>query len=211
MIKGALSAAALVAGLSLVPGTASAASILGGATAVTITATDTFQSLGYKLATYGTASSFVSGGNLVATFLTTGGSRNDSTGALLVQHNGSGLNFTLDSKTLSIGNFDIDTAAGLVRGSASANGSVLGNNIALFNFGANSALTLTSEAAAAFTSTLGAPNLAGTTIGTAAVNVVFGPSGVPEPASWGLLIAGFGFVGASMRRRARNTPRLAAA
>jgi PEP-CTERM motif len=29
-----------------------------------------------------------------------------------------------------------------------------------------------------------------------------GPGGVPEPASWALMIAGFGLVGAAMRRRA---------
>lgn len=211
MIKGALSAAALVAGLSLTPVAASAAPIIGGATAIDLTATSTFQSLGYGVATYGTASSFLSGGNIVATFLVTGGSRDDATNALLVQHAGSGLNFTSGSDTLSIGNFEIDTAAGLVRGSASANGFTLGDNISLFTLGANSMLMLTNEAAAAFTTTLGAPSLAGATIGTANPTIVFGPSGVPEPASWGLMIAGFGFVGASLRRRANRTARLAAA
>lgn len=203
MIKGALSAAAVMAGLSLSPVAASAAPILGGATAVDLTATSTFQSLGYTLATYGTASSYMQGNDIVATFLATGGMRNDATGALYVEHNGSGLNFTSGANTLSIGNFIVDTANGVVRGDASANGMTLGS-VALFNLGANSALTLTNEAAAAFTSALGAPSLAGAAIGTAQVNVVFGPSGVPEPASWGLMIAGFGFAGASLRRRART-------
>ncbi|WP_010546224.1 PEPxxWA-CTERM sorting domain-containing protein [Sphingomonas elodea] len=209
MIKGALGAVALVAGLSLTPVAASAAPILGGATAVDLTATSTFQSLGYTLSTYGTASSFLLGNDIVATFLATGGTRNDSTGALLVEHNGSGLNFMSGANMLSIGDFVVDTANNVVRGSATANGTGLGT-VSLFNLGANSTLTLTNEAAAAFTSTLGAPNLAGATIGTAQVNVVFGPSGVPEPASWGLMIAGFGFAGAALRRRSQAT-RLAAA
>ncbi|OAN57600.1 hypothetical protein A7X12_06965 [Sphingomonas sp. TDK1] len=206
-----MSAAALVAGLSLSPVAASAAPIIGGATAVDLTATKTFQMLGFGVTTYGTASSFMVGNDIVAAFLVTGGTRNDSTGALVVEHNGSGLNFTSGGNTLSIGNFVIDTAAGIVRGSASANGAALGSNLSLFTLGANSALTLTNEAAAAFTTTLGGPSLAGATIGTATPTVVFGPSGVPEPASWGLMIAGVGFVGASLRRRAGRTARLAAA
>jgi hypothetical protein len=35
------------------------------------------------------------------------------------------------------------------------------------------------------------------------INVGRGPSVVPEPSSWAMLIAGFGLVGASMRRRSR--------
>ncbi|NLS25487.1 hypothetical protein S2M10_04540 [Sphingomonas sp. S2M10] len=211
MFKGALSAAALVAGLSLTPVSASAAPIIGGATAVDLTATSTFQSLGYNVSTYGTASSFLVGGDIIAAFLITGGTRNDSTGAMVINHAGSGLNFSLGGNTLSIGDFEIDTAAGLVRGSAAANGFTLGSNISLFNLGAGSVLTLTNEAAAAFNTTLGTPGLAGATIGTANPVAVFGPSGVPEPASWGLMIAGVGFVGASLRRRASKAARLAAA
>jgi hypothetical protein len=211
MIKGALSAAALVAGLSLTPVAAQAATVIGGATAIDLTATSTFNSLGYKVATYGTASAFKIGNDLVAAFLITGGSRNDTTGATIIDHAGSGLKFSLGGNTLSIGNFQIDTAAGLVRGSASANGFTLGDNISLFTLGAGSVLTLTNEAAAAFQTTLGTAGLAGATIGTATPVAVFGPSGVPEPASWGLMIAGVGFVGASLRRRARSAARLAAA
>ena len=39
-----------------------------------------------------------------------------------------------------------------------------------------------------------------------AFNVNGGPAGggVPEPATWGMMLAGFGLVGAGMRRRARN-------
>jgi len=203
MIKGALSAAALVAGLSLTPVAASAAPIIGGATAIDITAASAFKSLGYTVATYGTASAFPVGNDLIAAFLITGGNRNESTGAMVINHAGSGLNFSLGGNTLSIGNFEIDTAAGLVRGSASANGFTLGSNLSLFNLGAGSVLTLTDEAAAAFNTTLGTTGLAGATMGTANPVAVFGPSGVPEPASWGLMIAGVGFVGASLRRRAR--------
>ncbi len=211
MIKVALSAAALVAGLSLTPVAASAAPIIGGATAIDITATSTFKSLGYKVATYGTASAFTIGNDLVAAFLITGGTRDNSTGAMIINHAGSGLKFSLGGNTLSIGNFEIDTAAGLVRGSASANGFTLGSNLSLFNIGAGSVLTLTNEAGAAFNTTLGTPGLTGATIGTANPVAVFGPSGVPEPASWGLMIAGVGFAGASLRRRTRNAARLAAA
>lgn len=210
MLKGALCAAALIAGLSLTPAAASAATIIGGGTAIDLTATNSFQSLGYTLATYGTSSAVTNAaGDIVATFLVTGGSRNDSTSALLVQHAGSGLNFTSGVNTLSIGNFEIDTAAGVVRGAATANGSALGV-MPLFTLGANMSLLLTNEAATAFTTTLGAPNLAGTNIGTADSNIVFA-SGVPEPANWALLIGGVGLVGATLRRRSARADRAAIA
>ncbi|MHA6720853.1 FxDxF family PEP-CTERM protein [Sphingomonas sp. RS6] len=40
---------------------------------------------------------------------------------------------------------------------------------------------------------------------------VFVPTGVPEPAAWAMLIGGFGFAGAAMRRARRTTVRYAAA
>ncbi|MHA6720259.1 PEPxxWA-CTERM sorting domain-containing protein [Sphingomonas sp. RS6] len=209
MKKGALCAAALFAGLSLSPVAASASTIIGGGTSVELTATSTFQSLGLGVATYGTASATMNGSNIVANFLITGGSKNDSTGALLVQHNGSGLNFSSGTDMLSIGNFEIDTDAGTVMGIASANGTDLGI-VPLFTLGANSTLLLTWEAAGAFTSVFGAPDLTGANIGTATITAVTAGA-VPEPASWGLMIGGFAFAGAALRRRSAQATRLAAA
>lgn len=179
---------------------ASAATIIGGGTEVTLTAASTLTGLGLTFAPYGTASVVPGPGDPVVSFLITGGSRDDVSGALLVRHNGSGLNFTAGSNTLRIGDFVVDTATNLLSGAVVANGSALGV-VPLFNIGTGLTLTLTSQAAGAFTTVFGAPDLTGATIGTADVNAVFAPVAVPEPAAWAMLIGGFALAGTTMRRR----------
>lgn len=178
---------------------ASAATIIGGGTEVTLTAADALTGLGLSFAPYGTASVLETTPVPVVSFLITGGTRNDVTGDLLVEHNGSGLDFTAGTSTLRIGDFLIDTNAGRVSGTAVANGTALGV-VPLFNIGTGLSLLLTSEAAGAFTTVFGAPDLTGTQIGTAITVPVF--AAVPEPASWALMIGGFALAGTALRRRA---------
>lgn len=180
----------------LVP--ASAATIIGGATEVTLTSATTLTGLGLTFAPYGTASVVPGSGDPVVSFLITGGSRNETTGDLLVRHDGSGLDFTAGGNSLRIGDFLIDTTNSVVRGTAVANGTSIGV-VPLFDIASGLTLTLTSQAAGAFTSVFGAPDLTGATIGTADVSAVF--SAVPEPANWALMIGGFVLAGTASRRK----------
>lgn len=176
--------------------------IIGGGTQVTLTAADALTGLGLTFTPFGTASVVPSSGDPIVNFLITGGFRNNDTGALLVEHDGSGLDFSASGSTLRIGDFEIDTAAGVVNGSAFANGAALGI-VPLFNLTSDLKLLLTDEAARAFTTVFGAPNLGGTEIGSALVVPVF--AAIPEPAAWALMIGGFALVGATARRsRARS-------
>lgn len=179
---------------------AAAATIIGGGTQVTLTAADTLTGLGLSFTPFGTASLLPSDDDPIVSFLITGGSRDDTTGELLIEHDGSGLEFTAGGKSLRIGDFLIDTAAGLVSGSAIANGSALGV-VPLFELGSGLTLLLTDEAAGAFTTVFGAPNLSGATIGTAVTVPVFAAA-IPEPAAWTLMIGGFALAGTAIRRRA---------
>jgi PEP-CTERM motif len=182
---------------------AQAAIIIGGATSVTLTAAPTLAGLGLSFAPFGSASAVVNGGIPTVTFLITGGSVNDSTGKALIAHNGSGLNFTAGANALRIGDFLINTTTNVLTGKVQFGSTTL-NDVPLFNIGSGLSLTLTSQAAGAFTSVFGAPNLTGATIGTASTSFVTAASPVPEPAAWGLMLVGFGVVGASLRLRQRK-------
>ena len=176
--------------------------IIGGGTQVTLTAADSLTGLGLTFTPFGTASLLPTSGDPIVNFLITGGFRDNGTGDLLVEHDGSGLDFSAGSATLRIGDFEIDTAAALVRGSVFANGSSLGT-VPLFDLTPDLRLLLSDDAAGAFTSVFGAPDLSGTQIGTALVVPVFAP--VPEPAAWALMIGGFMMVGATARRNRNRT------
>lgn len=178
-------------------GPAQAATIIGGGTEVALTAAPTLTSLGLSFNTFGSSSTRIVNGVPVATFLITGGTVNDTTGALLVRHDGSGILFSANNSTLSIGNFLIDSAAGLVSATTIANGTGLGV-VPVFNIGPGLTLNLTSQAAGAFTQVFGAPNLTGATIGTADINAVVA---VPEASTWAMMIFGFLFAGAALRSR----------
>lgn len=195
IVQRSLAVAALAAAPLAVP--AHAAGIIGGATKVTVTSAATLTGLGLSFTPFGTASIVPGPGDPAVNFLITGGTADDVTGALLVRHDGSGLDFTAGSNTLRIGDFLVDTAAGLVSGRVFANGTALGI-VPLFNLDPSLQLLLTSDAAGAFTTVFGAPDLTGAVIGTADVNAVLA---VPEPASWALMIGGFVLAGAIVRRK----------
>ena len=180
---------------------ASAAEVLAGTTSVTLTAAPTLSGLGLSAGPTGSASVTVDGSGFPTFgFPITGGTIDDGTGAAVLFHGGSGILFSGGTSTLEIGNFVIDTNAALVSGNATANGSALGA-VPLFSIGAGTSLLLTSEAAGAFTTVFGAPDLTGTNVGFATV-----AAAVPEPGTWLMMILGFGAIGYALRRRNSNQP-----
>lgn len=180
---------------------AQAATIIGGATSVTLTAAPTLTGLGLSFSPFGTASAITgTGGIPIVTFLVTGGTVNDITGSALIQHNGSGLRFTAPGKILTIGDFLINTTTNVLTGTVVANGGSPLSNVPLFNIGNGLSLSLTSQAAGAFTAVFGAPNLTGAAIGTASTSFVTSTA-VPEPAAWGMMLLGFAIVGTALRAR----------
>ena len=184
---------------------AQAATIIGGATGVTLTAAPALTGLGLSFAPFGSSSAVVGAGGIpTATFLITGGSVNDVTGKAMIMHNGSGLNFTAGGNALRIGDFLINTTTNVLTGKVQFGTTTL-TDVPLFNIGTGLTLTLTSQAAGAFTTVFGAPNLTGTTIGTASTSFVTAATAVPEAATWGMMLLGFGVVGASLRLRQRKT------
>jgi PEP-CTERM motif len=202
--KMSLGVATLFAPL-LLAAPAQAATIIGGATSVTLSAAPTLTGLGLTFGPFGTASAVTGAGGIpTVTFLITGGSVNDVTGKALIQHSGSGLQFSAGSNVLRIGDFVINTTTNVLTGSVIANGGSPLANVPLFNIGNGLSLSLTSEAAGAFTTVFGAPNLTGAAIGTATTNFVTAASAVPEPAAWGMMLLGFGIIGAALRTRSRR-------
>ena len=62
-----------------------------------------------------------------------------------------------------------------------------------------------SSGSVAFAGTAQSFILAGTTNNNALDNITFNAGAVPETATWGMMIAGFGMMGAAMRTRRRST------
>lgn len=183
---------------------ATAASIVGGSTSVTLTAAPTLTSLGIAVAPTGTATAMTnSSGQPVVTFPITGGSTNQMTGAATIFHDGSGLLFTSGTNSLGVGNFVIDTMSLLISGYATANGSTTAD-VPLFSIGAGNTLLLTQQASSAFGTVFDVNIPAGTQVGVARVNPI--TAAVPEPATWLMMLLGFGAIGLTVRyRRARPT------
>lgn len=185
-----------VIGLGATP--ASAATITGGETSVTLAASflDALPGLGLTVAPTGNASISNVASSTVLTFPITGGSINDSTGAALIEHVGSGIAFSSGSVVFEIADFIIDTDSGVILG---LDGSGLGS-VPLFALDASGNLTLTSNAALGLSSTFaGAPDLTGLLVGTAVTAPI--TAAVPEPATWLMLVLGFGIVGGLIRLR----------
>jgi hypothetical protein len=175
--------------------------VTGGTTDVTLTAAPTLTGLGLTAAPTGTATVGTDmSGIPTFTFPITGGSI-DASGDALFYHEGSGILFTAGGSSLGIGNFVIDTAALLVTGDVTANGTDVGS-VGLFTIGPNTSLLLTADAAGAFTSIFGAPNLTGANVGFATVNAQ--TQAVPEPGTWMMMLAGFGAAGFALRRSRRR-------
>lgn len=193
-------AAALMATMSA-PG--AAAVIIGGNTDVTLTAAPTLAGLGLSAAPVGSASVVLdSAGISTFSFPITSGTVDDGTGAATLFHNGSGILFTAGSSTLQIGDFVVDTGSLTVLGNAIANGTRVGV-VPLFTIGSGLSLSLTSQAAGAFTTVFQAPDLTGTNVGFANPQPV--TAAVPEPSTWAMMLLGFGAIGFALRARRRQS------
>lgn len=201
-------AAAWLAG----PAVGQAAVVTGGQTNVQVTAD--LGALGLTPGITGTAS-IVSASPLTVGFGITGGSLDAGLGGFIL-HEGSGVSLTAGGNSLTLSNFIIDTVSQRILGDAALNGSSIANDLSLFSFDLSSVsvaqltnldapalgLFFTSQAAGALTQVFGAPDLTGVQFGLAATSPTF--AAVPEPATWALLIVGFGLVGTAARRRSRH-------
>lgn len=181
--------------------------IIGGVTSIKLTSAATFEAGGLNISAFGsTLFSPGSDGVPLVYLPITGGSID--TGSLAnfgrIEHAGTGLSFTNGATTLSFSDFVIDTAGLSISaevGSASANYGV----IPVFtlsqsgNTAAPVALALTGDAATAFSSSFGAPNLTGFQVGLA--NTVPITAAVPEPATVLSMLAGLGLMGWRVGRR----------
>lgn len=191
--------------VALAPVAAGAAPLIGNETRVL------FGELpaGLTAGLIGTASLVPSDG-LFVSFPVTGGVLDGA--ATVVFHDGSGVTLSDGVSTVGLSDFRIELGPELVFGNVSLNGDPFAADVALFTgpFLANLGdlflidapvvpLLLTADAVGALNAVFGAnlPPLA--QIGTVATDLAV----VPEPASWGLMILGFGAVGFALRRRDR--------
>lgn len=195
------------------PAVGQAAVVVGGQTRVQVTAD--LAGLGLTPGITGTAS-LISGSPLTVGFPITGGSLDSALGGFIL-HEGSGVSLTAGGNLLTLSNFIIDTVSQRILGDAALNGTSLADDLSLFSFDLSSvtpaqltnldapalALFFTPGAAGALTQVFGAPDLTGVQFGLAATSPSLAGA-VPEPATWALLIVGFGMVGTVARRRARQ-------
>lgn len=198
---------AIAPALLLLSATAgSAATLIGGDTRVAFS--DAIA--GLTPGVTGTAT-VVAAAPLTVNFGITGGTL-DAALAGQILHNGSGVTLSNGTNTVGLGNFIIDTVASTLFGDASLNGVTLGTALPLATFDLSSvtvaeltnldspllSLLLTSTAAGALTTAFGVADLTGASIGSAATSPL---SAIPEPATWLMLIVGFGAVGLALRQR----------
>lgn len=178
--------------------TLSAAPIVGGTTTVVLDSATlaVIVGAGVTPAPFGSATLDTSG-PVVASFPITGG----NTMPLTIEHDGSGLSFTVGANTVDIINFLIDftnPADALISGGVLLNGStVVASGFRLFEIDSNLGLSLSADAGAALASNLGIPDLGGAFIGTASTSPVV----VPEPSSILMLGAGLASLALLSRRR----------
>ena len=164
------------------PMLANAVEIIGNETRVELTSAPTLIGLGLSIQPVGIGS--IEAVGPTAVFPVTGGTIDDITGELLVEHDGSGLTLSAGTTSLLLLNFLIDTENTQILGDAVTIAPDMGgdlqaaalNNIPLFNLdGLN--LLLTGTAAGAIDSLFGVPGLTGFEIGTASLDV----AAVPVP------------------------------
>jgi hypothetical protein len=165
----------------------------------------------------GTASIVPSDG-LFVSFPVTGGVLDGAD--TIVFHDGSGVTLSDGVSTVGLGDFRIELGPELVFGNVTLNGEAFAGNVPLFTgpFLANLAdlflidapvvpLLLTAEAVGALNAVFGTQLPEFAQIGAVATNLAV----VPEPATWGLMILGFGAVGFALRRRSEGVARAAIA
>jgi hypothetical protein len=216
-MRNALTALWVAAAIVFPTAASSAATVVGGDTRVVFSSAISGLSVGL------TGSATLVGGapGLTVNFGITGGEL-DAALAGTILHDGSGLTLSNGVNTLALGNFVIDTSQSLLRGDVSLNGGLVGTGLDLFSFDLSTVsvaeltnlsnplldLFITSTTAGALTTAFSLGDTTGVVIGRAATAPVLAAGVIPEPASWTLLIAGFGLVGMAVRRR--GIPRLAA-
>ncbi len=181
---------------------ASAAAIIGNTTSVELTAAGALASLGVAVQPVGTASLEALGPTAV--FPITGGSIDDVTGDLLVEHDGSGLSLGVGTDNILLLNFLIDSAAATIFGDVVVVDDVAGtlsasalNDVDLFSLDADLNVFLTATASGALNALFGTALPAGLKIGEASLDV----SAVPLPPA--VMLFGSAFAGMlALRRRA---------
>lgn len=197
--------------LGFAPVAANATTIAGGTTAVRVTAD--LAGLGLTPGLTGSATVDSSLGFDRIFFPVTGGDLDFSTLAGQIRHDGSGITLTSGATVVGLGNFVIDTAASQLLADVTLNGSAFASAAPIISFSlagltagqvtdlANPAISLrfTQTGASALTAAFGAPDLTDAEFGLAAT----APVAVPEPATWAMMILGFGAVGLATRRRLR--------
>lgn len=165
------------------PMVANAVEIIGNETRVELTSAPTLiGTLGLSIQPVGIGS--IEAVGPTAVFPITGGTIDDVTGELLVEHDGSGLTLSAGTTSLLLLNFLIDTENTQILGDAvtiapDTNGDLQAaalNDIPLFTLDGLD-LLLTSTAAGAIDSLFGVPGLTGFEIGTASLDV----AAVPVP------------------------------
>lgn len=195
--------------LGVAPIAAQATPIAGGTTAVRVTAD--LAGLGLTAGLTGTAQADTSLGFTRILFPITGGDLNFTSLAGQIRHAGSGITLTSGSTVVGLGNFVIDTSASQLLADVTLNGNPFASAAPILSFSLSGltaaqitnlsapaiSLRFTQTGASALTAAFGAPNLAGAEFGLAAT----APVAVPEPASWALMIVGFGAIGLATRRR----------
>jgi hypothetical protein len=195
--------------LFLTPASTRADSVPGDTTVVLNASTvTTLTSMGLSLSPLGQASFDATTGTL--TFPITHGTIS-GTGDIF-NSDGSGFSLTGSSTTITFRNLVINTSTDTLSGNVHF-GNTQMNGVTLFDIGNGGVLALDAQTAATLSTTLGVSNLAGTTFGTATINIPLTsgggtvgsgdptpPTTTPEPSVLGLLagsvlaIGGLGFL-----------------
>jgi hypothetical protein len=150
--------------------------IIGGDTQITLSSASALTSIGVSVKALGFASLDTGGPIPVANIPITGGTEGPGS-ADVILHQGSGLELKDAAGTVDLSNFIIDTKNQVVDADVSLDGKSVGE-LAVFNLGANGALTLTSPAAAAVDTTLNTTAITtATLVGTAVASPLTSPAG----------------------------------
>jgi len=191
--------------LFLTPASTRADSVSGDATvALDASTVTTLTGMGLSISPLGKASFDAASGTLTLpiTSGTIGG------GGDMFHFDGSGFSLTGSSTTITFRNLVINTSSDTLSGNVHF-GNTQMNGVTLFDIGNGGALSLDAQFAATLSTALGVPNLAGTTFGTATIDVPLssgtpggtgGTTPTPEPSVFGLLavsaaaILGLGFL-----------------